>query len=263
MKLIRSRTNPFFRELVRLAGSGRERRRLQTTVLDGAHLLQACREAGVMPDTLVVSEGGLQRPEVAELLAAWAPMQPVVLADALFREASPVQTPSGIMALVRWPFAVDGGGREDFAVLLEGVQDPGNVGSILRSAAAAGAGRAWLSPDCADPWSPKVLRAGMGAHFALAVHERADLLEVARRFPGRVVAMVPRGAPSLYATDLAGALAFAIGGEGAGLSPSLLAAAHERVTIPMPGRVESLNAAAAAAICLAEKLRQELDRESD
>lgn len=256
-KHIVSRANPLFRELLRLGGTTRERRQRETALLEGVHLVAAFLDAGGTPTQMVVSESGLAHPEVAALLARAPADATVVLADPLFREASPVQSPVGVLAMVPLPLPCEPG-RDDFAILLEGLQDPGNAGSILRSAAAAGAGRAWLSADCADPFSPKALRAGMGAHFMLELHPRADLLQAAAAFPGRVVAAVPRGAPSLFETDLAGAVAFAIGSEGSGLSPALTAAAHERVTIPMPGRMESLNAAAAAAICMAEKVRQEL-----
>jgi TrmH family RNA methyltransferase len=113
----------------------------------------------------------------------------------------------------------------------------------------------FLSQGCADAWSPSVLRAGMGGHFALAVQESADLLAVARLFPGRVYAAALGGQKKLYDCDLSGNIAFAIGNEGAGLTASLLDACQP-VIIPMPGRVESLNAAAAAAVCLFEANRQ-------
>jgi TrmH family RNA methyltransferase len=139
------------------------------------------------------------------------------------------------------------------------VQDPGNVGSMLRSAAAAGVARVLLSKHCAFAWSPKVLRAGQGAHFCLDIHEDVDLPAWARAYrasDAEVVATVAAGGTSLFAAPLAGRVALAIGNEGTGLSAELAAQATQRVTIPMPGGVESLNAAAAAAICLFECVRQ-------
>jgi RNA methyltransferase, TrmH family len=144
----------------------------------------------------------------------------------------------------------------DFCLLLEDVQDPGNVGSILRSAAAAGVAQVFLSPQCAFAWSPKVLRAGQGAHFHLEIYEDVDLAAWARGYRGRTIATVAAGAAALYAADLNGPVALAVGNEGAGLSTALRRAASLAVTIPMPGRFESLNAAAAAAICLFECVRQ-------
>ena len=140
--------------------------------------------------------------------------------------------------------------------MLEDIQDPGNVGSMLRSAAAAGVAQAFLSKGCAFAWSPKVLRAGQGGHFHLEIFEDVDLVDWARNFRGALVAAVAHGGESLFEARLAAPIAVAVGNEGAGLSPALLAAATRRVSIPMPGGFESLNAAAAAAVCLFECARQ-------
>jgi len=114
----------------------------------------------------------------------------------------------------------------------------------------------FMSQHCAFAWSPKVLRAGQGAHFHLAIFEGIDLGGWARAYRGKVIAMVAAEGTSLYDADLTGPVAIAIGNEGAGLSDDLVAAARSRVTIPMPGGFESLNAAAAAAISLYECVRQ-------
>jgi TrmH family RNA methyltransferase len=116
-----------------------------------------------------------------------------------------------------------------------------------------------LSKHCAFAWSPKVLRAGQGAHFCLDIHEDADLAGWAASFRSRggdVIATLAAGGTSLYDARLAGRIAIAIGNEGAGLDAALAAQATQRVTIPMPGGMESLNAAAAAAVCLFECVRQ-------
>ncbi|HQR51293.1 MAG TPA: RNA methyltransferase [Methylophilaceae bacterium] len=254
MKSIISRDNPTYKQLKKLAESARERRKTGHALLDGAHLVAACLAAGRLPEMLVVAESAAGNAEISGLLANTAGAQKIRLSDALFAEISPVETPTGLLAVVEIPhFPMLT--RPEFGLLLEDVQDPGNLGSILRSAAAAGVQAAWLSAGCADAWSPRVLRAGMGAHFVLPVVERADLTAVATGFPGQVLAACLEG-ESLYRLDLAGPVAFMIGNEGAGLSRELIAAAGQRFTIPMPGRVESLNAAAAAAVCLFERVRQ-------
>jgi TrmH family RNA methyltransferase len=127
---------------------------------------------------------------------------------------------------------------------------------MLRSAAAAGADTVYLSKGCADAWSPKALRGGMGAQFQLALIEHADLMAVGQAFAGKLIATSLAASDSLYDLDLTGPTAFVFGNEGAGLSEELLALASHRTRIPMPGQVESLNAAAAAAICLFERVRQ-------
>ncbi|MDD5328384.1 MAG: RNA methyltransferase [Sulfuricella sp.] len=254
MKTITSRENPLFKSVKKLAASAKERRKAGRTLLDGIHLVSAYSLAGFLPETVFVSVSGQEHPEIGRFLNETPAANAVVLSDELFRELSTVDTPTGIAALIRIPAAAtDGTGC---CVLLEDIQDPGNLGSILRSAAAAGIGHIYLSQGCADAWSPKVLRAGMGAHFHLSIHEHSDLAERARSFSGLVVATILHAEKNLFDLDLRGDVAFVIGNEGAGISARLLETAHSKVTIPMPGTAESLNAAAAAAICFFERVRQ-------
>jgi TrmH family RNA methyltransferase len=141
-------------------------------------------------------------------------------------------------------------------LLLEDIQDPGNVGTLLRSAAAAGAGHVLLSAHCAFAWSPKVLRAAMGAHFALNVVESADLAGFVELYEGACVALAAGGGTSLYDLDMTRPVAILVGNEGAGLTPALLEAATVQARIPMPGRAESLNAGTAGSLALFEAVRQ-------
>jgi len=141
-------------------------------------------------------------------------------------------------------------------VFLEGIQDPGNVGAILRSAAAFGISDAVLDAHCADAWSPKVLRAAMGAHFSMQIAERADLAKSMDRFAGKIACAVPRGGVPIAGADLSGRIGWLFGAEGRGVSEALAARATLKVTIPMPGGAESLNVAAAAAICFYELSRR-------
>jgi TrmH family RNA methyltransferase len=199
----------------------------------------------------------MQQTEIQAFLAQINKWPIVTVADSLFAEISPVDTPTGILALIAIApvaSAVD----NDFVLLLEDIQDPGNLGAVLRSAAAAGVTTVYLSTACADVWSPKVLRGGMGAHFVLAIVERADLLQVAAQFPGKSLATVPDAGQSIYMLDLTGRVALLVGNEGAGLSSGLQALASECVHIPMRAGVESLNVAAATTVCLFERVRQRL-----
>ncbi len=254
MKTITSRENPLLKSTRKLAASSKERKKAGKTLLDGIHLVAAYHQAGGLPDAVMISVSAQDNPEICDFLHKVPPENLIVLSDELFREISTVDTPTGIVALIRIPQPADG--KVDCCVLLEDVQDPGNLGSILRSAAAAGIGRIDLSPGCVDAWSPKVLRAGMGAHFYLAIHESCDLVAAARNFQGQVVATTLGAEKTLFNLDLSGPTAFVIGNEGAGVSEDLLEVADSRVMIPMPGVVESLNAAAAAAICFFERVRQ-------
>lgn len=253
MKLVRSRDNPFYKSLRRLAVSGRERRAAGRTLLDGMHLVAAWEARHGPAETLVVAESRRVAGEIADYLAG---RDAIVLSDALFEGLGLVESPSGVLAIVEMPketAAVDAG--KD-AILLDGIQDPGNVGAILRTAAAAGVGQALLGPGCAAAWSPKVLRAGQGAHLALAIHEDADLGAFMTTYRGTTAVTCLDQAIPLYEADWVGPLAWIFGAEGQGVRSALMAAARLRIRIPMPGAIESLNVAAAAAICLFEALRR-------
>jgi len=251
---ISSPDNPLYRGVKKLIASSRERRKTQRTVLDGWHLLEAYMQAQGMPERVLLAGRAVESAEAQRLLASADPRKIAVLDDKLFDQLAPVEEPSGVLSLIAIPQPPKRTPR--FCLLLEDIQDPGNLGSMLRTAAAAGVDSAYLSKGCADAWSPKALRGGMGAQFRLALHEHADLVATARAFGGQVIATSLAANDSLYALDLTGPTAFIFGNEGAGLSDELLAAASHRIRIPMPGQVESLNAAAAAAICLFERVRQ-------
>jgi TrmH family RNA methyltransferase len=258
MLRVSSRNNPRLKEATRLVASSRDRRKAGKCVLEGEHLIEAYVQGHGAPDTLLVTEAFLERP-AARRLAERFEARTLIVPESLFGEIAVLPAGVGMLAVVDTPNpAVDD--AAEFCLLLDEVQDPGNVGSILRSAAAAGVSQAFLSPHCAFAWSPKVLRAGMGAHFHLAVHEDVDLPAWSRAYRkrgGRVVATVREGGGDLYRAKLARPLAVAIGNEGVGLTPAMLDVASDRLTIPMPGRVESLNAAAAAAVVLFECVRRD------
>jgi RNA methyltransferase, TrmH family len=252
---VAARTNAHFRTLRALASSAAERRRENRTLLDGAHLVASYLERA-LPRLIAVSDGARGNSEVEALLERARGSEQICFSDALFAQIAPVQTPTGILALIDIPQLPAAGHPGPLIVMLDGVQDPGNVGTIIRSAAAAGADAVLLSAQCADPWSPRTLRAAMGAHFALQIRPHADLVRAAGEFRGRVVAAAGRGGPAPHAIDLTGRIAFAFGAEGTGLGPALAAAAHESVSIPLARGIESLNVAAAAAVLLFERVRQ-------
>jgi len=258
MKHIQSRDNPFFKELVKLGGSARQRGKANQTLLDGAHLLAAYLDSGKLPQHILLSAAALYDAEISALLERAAGVPVTQLDEKLFAELSELKTPTGILVLIGLPQPTETVVDSRFALLLEDIQDPGNLGSMLRSAAAAGCDAVFLSTGCADAWSPKVLRAAMGGHFALNIHERQDLPGVASAFPGTLLAASLQAKSSLYGCDLRGNVAFLVGNEGAGLSAGLLDMATQQITIPMAGKIESLNAAAATAICLFEAVRQRI-----
>jgi len=225
---------------------GRLRRAERRVVVEGPHLVAAALASNMKPVALLATDAALARPEIAAMVRQ-SRLTPVVLSPAVFGAIADAETPPGIAAEIAIPEL----NREGSAVFLEGVQDAGNVGAIIRSAAAFGAGTLIVDRQCADPWSPKVLRAGMGGHFAIGILQVDDLGAAIAAFGGRTICTVVHGGRPLRDADLSGRIAWAFGTEGAGLSAGILSRASERVTIPM-ATGESLNVAAAAAICLYE-----------
>ena len=242
--MLRSRDNPRVRHWSKLAQDPRYRRSQKRALIEGPHLVSAFLERGLVPLSILATEAGLANPEIASLAGK---RSPVVLSESVFRSVVDAENPPGIAAEIQIPDRKEEGGNR---VFLEGVQDPGNVGTIIRSAAAFGVRAVILDRDCADPWSPKALRAGMGGQFVLQISEVEDLGDEVERFEGRVVCTLPRQGVALDKADLTGTLGWLFGSEGKGVSAELQEKADLRITIPTAPATESLNVAAAAAICL-------------
>lgn len=255
MKLIVSRANPTFKALRLLADDVREQRRRSQTLIEGEHLVACYCEKVGLPVQLLISEHGAAQGEILALAKLLEAVPTVQLRNSLFGELSGLASPTGIAAIIAIP-PVPTVPAEGSCVLLDAVQDAGNVGSILRTAAAAGIRDVFLGPGCAGVWTPRVLRAAQGAHFDLCLREQADLAAVMSGFRGTSVAATAHGDENVFSANLAGKLAWVFGSEGQGILPSLEAIAGRRVTIPLAAGCESLNVAAAAAICLFEEVRQ-------
>ena len=234
MTVLTSKHNPKVKRWIRLATDARYRRTEKRALIEGPHLLAAALQAGLRPITVLATEAFTDSSLLGE--------KPVMLGKGVFRAIVEADTPQGVAAEIAIPAGkkVDGP-----AVFLEGVQDPANVGAIMRSAAAFGIVRVVLDQACADPWSPRALRAGMGGQFGLSIVETKDLGAEIDRFKGTVAVTVPRDGVAPTAAD-----AWVFGAEGRGLSEDTMRRTHLRVTIPMVPGTESLNVAAAAAICL-------------
>lgn len=247
MSVLSSRDNPRVRHWSKLARDSRYRHSEKRALIEGTHLLAALLEQRMKPLAVVATEAGLGREEISALVSRTG-LKPVLLSENLFRAVVDVENPPGVAAEIAIP---DGEPQSSLqTVFLEGVQDPGNVGAIIRSAAAFGAGQMVLDRGCADPWSPKVLRAAMGSHFWLLLSHVDDLAIELKRFQGRLVCTVPRGGVKLGDADLGGQIGWLFGAEGQGVSEASARRASLKVTIPMAQGSESLNVAASAAICL-------------
>jgi len=238
---ITSRKNPLMVQIRRLASSRGARRSAGMFLGDGVKLLEEALKWGAPLETVVYSEG-LDGPELPP------EVRTVRVPEDVMASISPMESPQGALFLCRPRLE---GGRY---LVLDGLQDPGNVGTIWRTADALEADGLLLVHGCADPFGPKVVRATMGACFRLPVWETG---------PERLAGLLERSGLALYATALRedtediktadlSRSAVVIGSEGRGVSPELLAMSQRALKIPMRERCESLNAAAAAAVVLWE-----------
>lgn len=254
---ITSRDNPLIRTCIDLASSARERKRTGCSVIEGIHLVQAWLRRYGAPEQLLVSDAARHHPEVQALLATPG-VQGIEVSDALFQSISGVQQGVGLLAIIRTPRPVLPHAWTGDVVVLDRVQDPGNVGTLLRTCAAAGVCAFVTLPGTAFCWAPKVLRSGMGAHFELQIHESVEWPQVVSRWSGPILGTRARHALSLYESDLQAPALWVLGNEGEGLSPLTSASVTQWLNIPQTDRVESLNVAAAGAVCLFEQRRQRL-----
>ena len=259
-RLIRSSDNPHWREVIHCAQSSRERRKRGYSFLEGEHLCEAWLHHVGLPHRVVLAESALVSPIVGKLVGLSQGQKPaggvLIVEDALWRDLSQLVQGVSIAFLIQTPQPTLPEGVADDAVYLDRLQDPGNVGSILRSAAAAGIPRVLTAPGTAFAWAPKVLRAGMGAHFALSIHEGVPWPQLAQRAQIRCLGSRVRDARPIWEVDLRSPSIWLFGNEGGGLDPQIEDSKVEWVRIPQSAGMESLNVAAAAAICLFEQSRQ-------
>jgi TrmH family RNA methyltransferase len=249
-----SRANPLLKELRRLSHEPGAYRKLGRVWLEGDHLCHALLARGLLPAEAVVTEAGWA--DAALCAVASRASSVTVVDEASMRDISGLESPASLGFLFAPP--VHEAPLPGLAtVVLDGLQDAGNVGSVLRSAAALGASQVVALKGTAALWSPKVLRAGMGAHFGLRLVESAsvgalDSLQVP------LVATSSHTGQHLHEARLPQPCAWVFGHEGQGVDAALLQRCALAVRIPQPGGEESLNVAAAAAICLYESARQRL-----
>lgn len=260
MKRIASRDNPDFRLLIR-AQEGRrapgERASVPLPVaLEGPHLCSSWLDIQGQPELAFVDETRVAQSEISGILAQVDSSRIRLCAPAMMKAASQVVQGQGLTFLVRAPTPSVPQNIDENCLWLDRLQDPGNMGTLLRTAAAAGIAQVYLSGGCVAAWSPKVLRSAQGAHFALAIHEGQDLIELRERLRIPLLVTALEGAQSLYEAELPRHAAWVFGNEGRGVSRALLDAADMKLSIPQNEAVESLNVAIAAGICLFEQRRR-------
>ena len=233
-------------------------------LLEGAHLVGDAIAANVSFQLAAVTPASIEDAGIRALVDALARggVEVITVSASVMDASSPVKTPTGIVALADCPVAETDAlyaGPAPLVVAAIDVQDPGNLGAIVRVAEAAGATGFIAAGGSANPFGWKALRGSMGSALRLPIATQAEAEEAVSEARGRgcrVIATVPREGRSLFDSDLSGPIAVLIGGEGQGLTPALVDAADERVTIPMQAPVESLNAAVTAALVVYEARRQ-------
>ena len=246
---ITSRHNPVVTEFRRLAGDKEARRNAGLLLGQGEKLLVEAMASGLLPETVLTSEETPDMPDGVRCL---------LVTEELLAYISPMKSAPEILFTL--PIPEEGGPVFGRVLLAEDLQDPGNVGTMIRTAAAFGFDGILLAGACADPWSPKAVRASMGAVFRLRVWERPDAGEALKELQEEAL---PLYAAALSSESVkAGAFRFperfalAVGNEGHGLSEAVLSAAEKVIRIPMAPGAESLNAAAAAAVLMWEAYRE-------
>ncbi len=253
-KRISGRDNPEFKRFLAV----RARKDRERILVEGPKLLEEAIRSGLRIEVVACGDQG-----VPEGLAASAPVPRIVQFSApLMKSLSEVETHQGVIALVERPRLRDDWlkAKDAFVLVLDGLQNPGNVGTLFRTAEAAGVSGALLTRGCADPLSPKALRASAGSAFRLPHLLDLSTPELLERLPGGfslVAAVAGPGALSVFEGALLSLpLALALGSEGSGLDPGIEGASSHRVRIPMARNVESLNVAAAGAIVMFEIARR-------
>ena len=233
-------------------------------LLDGPHLVAAALAADVTIEHAVVASAATDNAEIRPLLKLLSArgIDTALASSTVMAGVSPLRSPSDIVAIARRPVADLGRsytGPSPLLLIVSDIQDPGNMGAIVRVAEAAGATGVLAAGVSADPYGWKALRGSMGSALRLPVLRVDDVERAVADARGRgcrVIATVPREGRSVFDVDLRSPTAVLIGGEGQGLPPALIASADERITIPMQAPVESLNAAVTAAIVVYEARRQ-------
>lgn len=260
---ITSDANPRVKRWKKIHAQPRSIRKEGACLAEGLHLAMSARDAGLAPSAVILRDGA--RDPEADALAAQLARAPgcklYLLSEPIYESIAPVEKGAGIMMELPLPATGDPGDYADRDVLyLDGVQDAGNAGTLIRTAVASGVSVIAASPRTACLWSSKVLRSAMGAHFGAVILENLPVKEMAKIFKGRKLAADARGGEDIFLAQgwEEGSTVWLMGAEGPGLSDEALEVSDKRLYIPIEAATESLNVGAAAAVCLFEQRRRRL-----
>jgi len=250
-KLIESNSNPFYKKLKKLYSSSSFRKNLNQTILDGPHLIKSFL-LHQKPLT-IIKDSGVMKPEIENLIST-LDCPCYSLPHTLFLQLSELKSSTGILALVDIP-KINTPNSNGLFLLLDGIQDPGNLGSILRTAKATDVNSVVMSKTCADLWSPKTLRGSQGVQFSIHCSVEQDLNKWILDYNHDVMALTMTG-ESIFKKTLNSNMAILVGNEGKGISESLLKNIVGSLSLPMSKNVESINVGAAVSAFMYEHYRQ-------
>ncbi|MCC2625833.1 MAG: hypothetical protein K0R14_1706 [Burkholderiales bacterium] len=254
MNLITSLSNTKIKQIVKLANSRSYRYELCLSIIYGKHLIEEAIKHGLL-DSVFINQAKIN--DYSFITQNISESNIYCVNDEVLSKINLSDSITDIVGLIRMkPTMIDNTVYTNDCVILDNIQDPGNLGTILRSCAAARVKNIVLSKSCVDPYSIKVLRSSQGIQFELNVIIIADIARFISDYKYDVIAAMPNAKDSLYARELSTPCAWLFGNEGSGVSKSLLSNVTHQLTIPMPGKAESLNVAMAATVCLFEMQRQ-------
>ena len=251
--LIKSTENSTFKVVRRLYTSKAFRKELSKTLLDGPHLIKSYIDSGGRVLELI-KDISIESDEISLIIKDNPNIKIHKMQHLLFSKISELSSVTGLIALINIP-SNKPISPKGLNLLLDKIQDPGNLGGIIRTAAAVGVNSVLLSKNCNDVWSPKTLRGSQGAHFFLSCYEQQNLEQLLTTYNFPIYALSIKGEP-LFKINLPKNLAIILGSEGQGVSSNLLKKSSKKITIPMTQGIESLNVGVAASIIMYEYYRQ-------
>lgn len=254
MNPITSPTNPTIKHASALLTHHRTRKKSGQTVIEGVHLLDTYAKQGLAADKIIIAQSALAHREVDDLLSTVHHSGILVATDSLYKQIRTLGDGVDVMAIINVPSPTLGEITDD-CLILDGLQDAGNIGTLLRTASAVGITTIITTPNTAHLWSPKCLRAGMGANFALQIFEQIPPDEILAKVKTPLYATSSHTDKVIYHHDLTSPVAWVLGHEGQGVSDVFLQNATP-IALPQPNGQESLNVGVAGSVCFYEMLRQ-------
>lgn len=251
---ITSRDNALIKKIIKLASDSSYRKMQKLAVISGKNLIIEALKHNLLNELLISRESFKK---YAEIIEAHSSDKVYILDEAVISKINLVESHADIIGVVKIKASIlDESAYLEDCLILENISDPGNLGTILRLSSATNIKNIIMSNNSTDAYSPKVLRSSAGIQFSLNIYTNVELNDFINKYQGSLLATTPHTDQTIYTMNLKTQIGWVFGNEGSGISATLLAKIKNKVSIPMPGNVESLNVAMAATVCLFEMVRQ-------